>query len=415
MGKYALWRRSRLRRGGLRPGGALVRKRPGVPHRPVVGRRARRGGRGTAVDRNGARRGESLFGWRRVQRNVRLRLCPLGENYRREPHFGHGVHRARYAGACAPARERGAVQYGVFCIRAACAGERGRGFRVRLARRERTSRGKPALPVQGCARDAAVQRAVGLSRNGRALPLRRRLRRSPPRLPGVGRGVPAGKRGGNAARHSGCPRAARHRAGQRSAGKDKGVVGAARAGRKVFRRHAGERAPSRAVERVCRALLPRAGQRKPLPERRRGRLPGSAAGPHQPSARRRRGRESAHPCVLRPPVRGGRRAALVPSDRRRDRQGRAHRLQRRSSLAAVGGVRICAHDRRREPLRGNRAVSYFAAARARRAQPVRNALTLRRDRHGARPLPPRRGARAPARYRRAPPAADGRRRLERRL
>lgn len=71
---------------------------------------------------------------------------------------------------------------------------------------------------------------------------------------------------------------------QRSAGKDKGVVGAARAGRKVFCRHAGERAPSRAVERVCRALLPRAGQRKPLPERRRGRLPGSAAGPHQPSA-----------------------------------------------------------------------------------------------------------------------------------
>ena len=91
---------------------------------------------------------ESLFfGWRRVQRNVRLRLCPLGENYRREPHFGHGVHRARYAGACAPARERRAVQHGVFCTRAACAGERGRGFRVRLARQERPSRGKPALPV----------------------------------------------------------------------------------------------------------------------------------------------------------------------------------------------------------------------------------------------------------------------------
>ena len=147
VGQYALWRRSRMRRGGQRPGSALAGKRPGMSHYPVVGRRARRGGRGTAVDRNGARRGESLFGWRRVQRNVRLRLCPLGENYRREPHFGHGVHRARYAGACAPARERGAVQYGVFCTRAACAGERGRGFRVRLARRERTSRGKPALPV----------------------------------------------------------------------------------------------------------------------------------------------------------------------------------------------------------------------------------------------------------------------------
>ena len=85
------------------------------------------------------------------------------------------------------------------------------------------------------------------------------------------------------------------------------------------------------------------------------------------------------------------------------------------ALAAVGSVRICARDRRREPLRGNRAVSYFAAARARRAQPIRNAVALRRDRHGARPLPPRRGARAPARYRRAPPAADGRRRLGRRL
>ena len=51
----------------------------------------------------------------------------------------------------------------------------------------------PRCPCQGCARDAAVQRAVGLGRNGRALPLRRRLRRSPPRLPGAGRGVPAGK------------------------------------------------------------------------------------------------------------------------------------------------------------------------------------------------------------------------------
>ena len=147
VGQYALWRRSRLRRDGLRPGGALVRKRPGMSHYPVVGRRAHRGGHGTAVDRNGKRRRKPLFGWRRVQSNVWLRLCPLGERYRREPRFGHGVYRTGCAGARAPARERRAVRGLIFCARAARAGERGRGFRVRLARRERPSRGKPALPV----------------------------------------------------------------------------------------------------------------------------------------------------------------------------------------------------------------------------------------------------------------------------
>ena len=147
VGQYALWRRFRLRRGGQRPGSALAGKRPGMSHHPVVGRRARRGGHGTAVDRNGTRRRKPLFRWRRVQSNVWLRLCPLGERYRREPRFGHGVYRAGCAGARAPARERRAVRGLIFCARAARAGERGRGFRVRLARRERPSRGKPALSV----------------------------------------------------------------------------------------------------------------------------------------------------------------------------------------------------------------------------------------------------------------------------
>ncbi len=416
MGKYALWRRSRLRRGGLRPGGALVRKRPGVPHRPVVGRRARRGGRGTAVDRNGARRGESLFGWRRVQRNVRLRLYPLGENHRREPHFGHGVYRARYAGACAPARERRAVQYGVFCTCAACTGERGRGFRVRLARRERSSRGKPALPVQGCARDAAVQRAVGLGRNGRALPLRRRLRRSPPRLPGAGRGVPAGKRGGNAARHGGYPCTARHRAGQRSAGKDKGVVGAARAGAKsipppcrracaVSRRGArmprsaaacwAEEASTRAAARSASGISCRTASTScPSTPRARERTSLRAA----PTSTRR---ATCSTGIIRPAARSTRACAPTAATIFSGCRGQC------ANMCARPPTSLCAET-----------APYLTSppplARG-RAQPVRNAVALRRDRHGARPLPPRRGARASARYRRAPPAADGRRRLERRL
>lgn len=161
---------------------------------------------------------------------------------------------------------------------------------------------------------------------------------------------------------------------------------------------------SRRLGGVSDAVLPAAGAHEPVSERRRVRLPRPASGRGKSAAARQQARARADRARVRAPVFRRGRVPLVARGFR-GRARRAHAHLGRPAVAAVGGVRVCAKDRRHaDPERGV-PLPCGRGAGGKRARPLPAAHTGGGDRHGARALPPRLHARAGAGRGRARPAA----------